>query len=1137
MEAIKPSSYKYLIIVLIVIISGIIIIAGTLYYNNDKNITRNEKYNELKAIANLKINEFLLWQNERISDAKFISNNYRMVYDIENLVSGNLNSKKNIYKEFSRFRDLYGYDNIFILNSSGLLLFTLDSTVNAIDSISLRLAQKAKKLNDVFVGDFYMCSIHEKVHYDIMAPVKGENNKYIATIFFSINPEDFLYPLIQKWPTPSKSAETLIVRSENDSIVFLNELRHAKGTALRMKSSINNKNLPAVQAALGKTGFFEGRDYRNIDVLAHLDKIQGTNWYMVSKVDKKEIFEELNKEATYITLMVLILILLNGALLTWIYNSRQKNIYKKLLANEIELHESQEEHRATLYSIGDGVITTDKKGIIKQLNPIAEKLTGWTETEARGKKLEEVFKIINEGTLETVENPVKKVLKEGLIVGLANHTLLISKDGNRIPIADSGAPIKDVKGNITGVVLVFRDQIEERLNQKILTESEQRLRSTLDNMLEGCQIIDLDWKYVYLNNVAEIHNRRPKSELLGKKYMDMWPGIEETNIFLLIKKCMDEKIPGHVVNKFVFPDGAVGWFDLSIEPIPEGVFILSIDITEKMKAEENLRQSEARFQSYIDYSPLGVFITDNNGKYIDVNKAACDMTGYSKEELLSMSISDLIPNELLPVFENVKNEGEAHVEIPFIHKNKSSRYWIVSAVKLSENRFLGFVNDITERKNSEIALRESEAYIKVILNNLPIGVAVNSVDPTVQFEYMNDNFAKFYRTSKENLTDNNVFWEAVYEDPEFREKIKKKVLDDCATGNPDQMLWEDIPIRKGQLISYISAKNIPIAGNGLMISVVWDVTERKKAEIELTKRENLLQRIFDILPIGLWFADKNGKIIKGNPAGIKIWGAEPKVGIEEYKVFKARRLPSGEEIANNDWALYHTVTRGVTITDELLEIDAFDGAKKIVLNYTAPIFDNDGNIDGAIVVNNDITNLKLTEAQLKERELLFQALMDNSPIYIFFKDLDIKSIHLSKNYEQMLGKPLSELLGKDMFELFPSELAKKMIEDDKKIIKEGKMIVVDEIFNDRYYTTIKFPIRDENNSPILAGFTIDITDRKKVEQEIIKLNEELELRIQERTRDLENKNSELERMNKAFIGREMRIKELKEKIKELENRN
>jgi PAS domain S-box-containing protein len=138
---------------------------------------------------------------------------------------------------------------------------------------------------------------------------------------------------------------------------------------------------------------------------------------------------------------------------------------------------------------------------------------------------------------------------------------------------------------------------------------------------------------------------------------------------------------------------------------------------------------------------------------------------------------------------------------------------------------------------------------------------------------------------------------------------------------------------------------------------------RKQAEEEIAKRELILNKIFDVLPIGLWFVDKNGKLLRGNPAGVKIWGAEPTVTMEEYGVFKARRLPSGEEIAPDDWALSHTIQKKVTITDELLEIDTFDGQKKIILNYTAPVINDSGEMLGAIVVNNDITHHKQAEAE------------------------------------------------------------------------------------------------------------------------------------------------------------------------------
>ncbi|RPH49497.1 MAG: PAS domain-containing protein [Desulfobacteraceae bacterium] len=162
-----------------------------------------------------------------------------------------------------------------------------------------------------------------------------------------------------------------------------------------------------------------------------------------------------------------------------------------------------------------------------------------------------------------------------------------------------------------------------------------------------------------------------------------------------------------------------------------------------------------------------------------------------------------------------------------------------------------------------------------------------------------------------------------------------------------------------------------------LADIAWEIAEHKRTEKEVRRQRNLMQKIFDTLPVGLWIADKNGKLLYGNPAAMKIWGAVPKVGQEEYGVFKARRLPSGEEIAPDDWALAHSINEGVTIKDEMLEIDAFDGSKKIILNYTAPVFDDAGKIDGAIVLNSDITGSMKSEERMqaahKERERMLEA--------------------------------------------------------------------------------------------------------------------------------------------------------------------
>ena len=124
--------------------------------------------------------------------------------------------------------------------------------------------------------------------------------------------------------------------------------------------------------------------------------------------------------------------------------------------------EGQELLRVTFTSMGDAVITTDSEGRVTSLNQVAGALTGWTQDEAAGRPLEEVFRIVNEHTRQPVENPVKKVLAEGQIVGLANHTMLIARDGKERPIDDSAAPIRDAEGKLRGVVLIFRDITERR---------------------------------------------------------------------------------------------------------------------------------------------------------------------------------------------------------------------------------------------------------------------------------------------------------------------------------------------------------------------------------------------------------------------------------------------------------------------------------------------------------------------------------------------------------------------------------------------------------------------------------------------------------------------------------------------------
>jgi len=179
------------------------------------------------------------------------------------------------------------------------------------------------------------------------------------------------------------------------------------------------------------------------------------------------------------------------------------------------LEESRENLFVTLNSIGDGVISTDVKGRIARMNPQAEALTGWPLREARGRLLEEVFHIVNARTGKKAFNPVGRVLETGAVMGLANDTALIARDGSRRLISDSAAPIRDGKGNVAGVVLVFSDVTEQYRSREALLESEARYRTIVENINDALLIFNFQLKITDLNEAAHRMLHYEREELLG----------------------------------------------------------------------------------------------------------------------------------------------------------------------------------------------------------------------------------------------------------------------------------------------------------------------------------------------------------------------------------------------------------------------------------------------------------------------------------------------------------------------------------------------------------------------------------------------------------------------------------------------
>lgn len=258
-------------------------------------------------------------------------------------------------------------------------------------------------------------------------------------------------------------------------------------------------------------------------------------------------------------------------------------------------------------------------------------------------------------------------------------------------------------------IFVIRDITE-------LKQAEERYRITLDNMLEGCQIIGFDWRYIYVNDTAAKQGRRKREELLHRTMMETYPGIENTDMFRVLQRCMEERLPDSMENEFAFPDGTTGWFELRTQPVPEGLFILSLDITEHKQDETALIASEDRYRDLVENSQDLICTHDLQGNILSVNPYAGHVLGFSTDDLLQMNLRNILVPEAREVFEvylsDIQFHGSAEGLMLVRTKSGEKRIWEYKNTIRTEGVDIpvvrGIARDVTERNQYEQALHEEQ---------------------------------------------------------------------------------------------------------------------------------------------------------------------------------------------------------------------------------------------------------------------------------------------------------------------------------------------------------------------------------------------------------------------------------------------
>ena len=271
---------------------------------------------------------------------------------------------------------------------------------------------------------------------------------------------------------------------------------------------------------------------------------------------------------------------------------------------EEALNKQRQLLEVTLQSIGDAVLTTDAGGKITLLNPVAARLTGWAAEEALGRQARDVLRTIDEQTRESAEDMVARVLREGRVIAMANHTVLVARDGREIPIEDSAAPIRDSAGHVLGVVLVFHDVTEKR-------RAHQELQNVLDSISDGLLVLDRNWRYTYFSeNGARMIGMR-REDLIGGCVWEIFPYAEGTRFYEGYHRAVETGQP--VTFEEYYPEPLNKWFECHCYPSEAGLSVYFQDITERRRAEEALRESEEQFRTLANAIPQLCWMANADG--------------------------------------------------------------------------------------------------------------------------------------------------------------------------------------------------------------------------------------------------------------------------------------------------------------------------------------------------------------------------------------------------------------------------------------------------------------------------------------------------------------------------------------------
>ncbi len=639
-----PGKAGWLLGLIFVGVAACILAAGSFYYRNYEKHYRLAVERQLSVIADLKVNELAQWRKERLADGYLFFQNASFSVLVRRFLEqpADADAQRQLQTWIGKCQVNNQYDEVLLQDAQGVTRLSSPAGLPAISTLEAKNVSEVLRSGQVTFQDFYRSDNDQEVHLAVLVPIFNEldASRPLGVLILRIDPKAYLYPFIQRWPTPSLTAETLLVRREGNEVVFLNELRFQKNTALTLRRPLDQEALPGARAASGQEGVTKGIDYRGVPVVAALRTIPDSPWFLVARIDTAEVYAPLRERLWLMVVLIGVVLFGAGAGIALLWRQQRVRFYRE----EEEAENTTRRMATVVRDSNDAITIQDFEGRITAWNHGAELMYGYSEEEALAVNIE---RLTAPGKVAEQKDFTRRLLAGETVTSF--ETQRVTKDGRLLDVWLTVTKLVDDAGKVIGIASTERD-ITER---KQAVERIREQAALLDKANDAIYVMALDYTILYWNKGAERTYGWTSAEVLNRKTTELiFPDLSATQA--LVAALLQKETWYGEQRQNLKSGGMVEVFSrLSLvrneQGQPRSILAINTDITEK-------KQLESQFLRAQRLESIGALAS---GIAHDLNNVLAPII--MGAPLLREGVKDQKARDLLGIMESSAQRGAAIV--------------------------------------------------------------------------------------------------------------------------------------------------------------------------------------------------------------------------------------------------------------------------------------------------------------------------------------------------------------------------------------------------------------------------------------------------------------------------------------------